>query len=107
MGHPQVGNQSLFLFIACTEVNSFLCPKYFLKKYEEFMFLVLILAYSLIKNEFLGNRSYRDNLETLRNKKRVRNLETETAHANKQKLYTRNTSSVATNSMKSENVLHM
>ena len=72
-------------FISCTEVNSFLCLKYFLKKDEEFRVFRLILSYSLIRNEFLGNRSNRDNLEGLRKKKRVHNFETAPAHANKRR----------------------
>ena len=30
--YPQVGNQSLCIFIAYTEVHSYLCIKYFLRK---------------------------------------------------------------------------
>ena len=44
MDHPQVGKHSLHNFIACTEVNSFLCLKYFLNKDEEFSVFRLILA---------------------------------------------------------------
>ena len=39
-------------FIACTEVNSFFCLKYFLKNYEEFKVFRLKLAYILIHNYF-------------------------------------------------------
>ena len=69
--------------IACTEVYSFLCLKYFLKKDEEFRVLRLRLAYIRINNELLGNRSDIDNLEGIRKKKRVHHLETEPAHAKK------------------------
>ena len=37
-------------FISCTEVNSFLYHKYFLKKYEEFGGFRLRLVYSLTHN---------------------------------------------------------
>ena len=83
MDHPQVGNQSLCNLIACTEINSFLCLKYFLNKDQDFMFLGLRLAYSIIHNRFLGSSSDRENLEVLRNKKRIHNLETEPSHINK------------------------
>ena len=70
-------------FIACTEVNSILCLRYFLKKDEEFRVFVLRLDYSLIHNEFLGNKSDIYNLETLRNNKRVHHLDTAPSHAKK------------------------
>ena len=85
MDHLQVGNQSLLLFISCTEVNSFLCLKYFLKKYEEFGDFRLKLSYSLIHNELLYTRRDRDKLETLKNIKRVHHLETAPPHAKKWK----------------------
>ena len=106
----------LGFFIACTEVNLFLCLKYFLKKDEEFRVLRLILVYSLIHNEFLGNRSDRDNLETLSKKKGVHYLETAPDHAKKwrgqigtvvQNIDTSNISAVAQNARKREDVLHM
>ena len=70
-------------FIACTEVNSFLCFEYFLKKDEEFRGFRLRLYYSLTHNEFLGYSSDRYNLENLRNNKGAHHLETEPSHANK------------------------
>ena len=68
-------------FIACTEVNSFLCLKYFLNKDEEFSVFRLILAYNLIHIFFLGNRSDRDNLEKPWKNQRVHHLETAPSHA--------------------------
>ena len=32
LDYPQMGNQSLCIFIACAEVDYYLCLKYFLKK---------------------------------------------------------------------------
>ena len=69
MDNPQVGNQSIHIFIECTEVNSYLCLEYFLNKGEEFRGFRLRLAYSFIHNEFLGNVSEKDNLEGLRKQK--------------------------------------
>ena len=54
-----------------TEVNSFFCIKYCLKKDEKFRRFRLILAYSLIHNELWVNRSYRDNLEGIGKNKKV------------------------------------
>ena len=66
-----------------TEVNSFFGLKHCLKKDEKFRVFRLILAYSLIHNEFLGNRSDIDNLEGIRKNKKVHNLKTAPAHENK------------------------
>ena len=57
----------------------FLCLKYFLKKYEQFRVFGLRLAYILIHNELLVNRSDIDKLEGLINQK----METAPAHENK------------------------
>ena len=57
MDQPRVGNHNLCIFIACTEVNLFLCINYFLKKDKEFGVFRLRLAYSLIHNESLGTKS--------------------------------------------------
>ena len=52
-GSPTGGqSESSHFFIACTEVNSFFCLKYFLKNYEEFKVFRLKLAYILIHNDF-------------------------------------------------------
>ena len=82
MYYPQVGNQSLCLFISCTEVSQFLYLKYFLNKDEVFRGFILILYYSLIQNEFLGNSSDIGNLESLIENKRVHHLKTAPAHLN-------------------------
>ena len=63
-----------------TEVNSFFCLKYFLKKDEYFRTFRLIFAYILIQNEFLVTRSDKYNLEGIK-EKRVQNLETSLAYA--------------------------
>ena len=63
---PQVDNQSLCIFIACREVNSYLCLRYFWEKDEEFKVFRLRLAYRLIHSQFWGNSSEKDNLESLR-----------------------------------------
>ena len=69
--------------IACTEVNSILSLKYFLKNDEYFRVFRLGLDYNLIKNENLGNRSDKDNFEGIINKIKVHHFETAPAHARK------------------------
>ena len=81
--YPQAGNQSLCIFLLCTEVNSYLCIKYFLRKGKKFSDFRSGVDYSLIQNELLGNRSEKDNLEGIRKRKKVHYLDTTRAHANK------------------------
>ena len=101
--------------IACTEVNSLFCLKYFLKKYEYLRCFRLRLEYSLIKHSYLGNNSDKFNLEKIIKNKRVHNLETAPDHANKwrgqidivvQIIDTRDTYTMGENA-KSDNLLHM
>ena len=56
------GKSEFSHFIACTEVNSYLCIKYFLKKDGDFMVFRFKLAYILMHNELSGNRNENDNL---------------------------------------------
>ena len=49
MDISQVGNHSIHIFISYTEVNSYVCLNYFLKKDKYFSFFLLIFSDGLIK----------------------------------------------------------
>ena len=68
--YTQVGNRIIHIFIARTEVNSYLCLKYFLKKEKKFRVFRSKLAYILIHTEFWGNNSEEDSLWGLRNQRK-------------------------------------
>ena len=82
-GSPTGGKAEYSYFYGMHRSKFIFFLGYFLKKDEEFSVFRLISVYSLIHNEFLGNRSDKYYLEGPRNKIKVHNLDTAPSHAHK------------------------